>query len=369
MTASDLPKTRRKLPFVWPKRYRLSRMQQASTLWAIGIAVKKHLPLPTALDAYAEDVPDVWRRKVLELSEELDRGVGLADALEAIPGIVPQESIAAIRMGSESGTLPDLLMDEARRLQSAPFDGRYSATASLGYLICLGTILFLIAFFLTMFIIPKYKHILHDFGMELPGTTRAFIFAADAFTAYAWLVVPLLVILGVTTVRYAYLIDRQFQTSGSWLPFLRSPPLLSRLILRTRMATVLKWLSGIVERGRPLEGCFGTLARYHPHHDLGDRLSRVYVEVQHGDDCWESLGSVKLLKPREVSVLTSAERAGNLAWALKQLAVRIDNEVRDRCRLMLSLLGPAILLVMAVVVAWILISFFTPVLVIINNLS
>ena len=87
----------------WLHRARAAR--QSALLSVLAIATEKQLPLTPILDAFADDSRFGWRHQVHDLSDMLQAGTSLADALEAVHGLLPPDVVRAARVGAESGTL------------------------------------------------------------------------------------------------------------------------------------------------------------------------------------------------------------------------------------------------------------------------
>ena len=90
--------------------------RQAALLSLLAIATEKQLPLTPILDAFADDSRFGWRHQVRDLSDMLQSGTSLPDALEAVHGLMPPDVVMAARVGAESGTLAAALKIAAQRL-------------------------------------------------------------------------------------------------------------------------------------------------------------------------------------------------------------------------------------------------------------
>ena len=75
------------------------------------------------------------------------------------------------------------------------------------------------------------------------------------------------------------------------------------------------------------------------------------------------------MKPSEARILEAAQRAGNLPWALKELASSIERDIDYRVMLVLEILRPVFLLVLAVAVGIFAIGMFLPLIKLINDFS
>ncbi|MEO1984366.1 MAG: type II secretion system F family protein, partial [Fuerstiella sp.] len=105
-----------------------------------------------------------------------------------------------------------------------------------------------------------------------------------------------------------------------------------------------------------------------PGHASG-RLSAVRQELNAGNDCWKSLYNSGFLSWREVAFLESAAKTHHLDWGLIHLARTIDRR-RDRwIQRLATFVQPLVVLVVGLVVAFVCVALFIPLIKLLNDLS
>ena len=130
---------------------------------------------------------------------------------------------------------------------------------------------------------------------------------------------------------------------------------------RGRAPDVLRFLHVTTESGRPLMGAFETLAHTTKNRFLSQRFHAILEDIRKGNDCWTALHDYRLLTPSEVRLLQSAQRAGNLSWALKAIAKGIERRIDYRMTLIREYLEPAMIVCIGCLVgAFVIGLFFTP---------
>ena len=122
-------------------------------------------------------------------------------------------------------------------------------------------------------------------------------------------------------------------------------PLFSALYWRADRALVLRWLAIAVRRQRPLAEMVRLLAGYFPQARLRRHLERAAQRIEDGEHWCESLGQVGLVRRSETALFQAAERAGNLTWALEEMADSSVRRATYRMRAALNVLFPAAVLV------------------------
>lgn len=340
--------------------YRAQAARQTTLLWTLAVAVEKQLPLVPFLDALADEATGKWGWTLRGLAGFLNSGSSIPDALEAIPGLLPAETVAAIRIGAQSGRLAPALRESAarysKRYESAPpVEG-----SEIGYLCGLLFAMLTVVTFVMYWIIPKYKAIFEGFDTRLPELTIAVVEVAD-FAAGHWYLVVLFAMAIAGVLRIA------LQLAAWRAGAIGAPQWLTWLLPRLQTPLLLRSLGLAVDGGHPLPGALAVLTERHPDIAFRRRLAQVEESVALGADCWQGLYAVGLLRRGEVAVLDAAQRVGNLGWALRGIADSVERRSEQRLRILRELLRPVGLLMAGTVVAFFVIGMFLPLVKLISN--
>jgi len=331
------------------------KSDQAAVLWALAIATDRQLDLPDELEAVSDGLATGQRRRVRQLAELLRGGCPLTLALEQTPRVIPRFAMLAAQVGEENGTLPAALRDAAvRQTRSAESTGGAvsSPTMVIAYLLLMPLFAVLILSGLMYWIVPKYKKIFEGFDMELPDVTKTVIGVSDWAAAYPLLMFPLLFLPAAVVFVVATAHVR------GWGEY--NPPLFGRLLRRLDVPNLLRNFAQTVSAGRPLQEALEVMSVRHPRKALRAALAEALQAVRRGDDCWHALKDAGLLTPAETAVLRSAQRVGNVAWALGELADGIDRRFVHRWRAALEFAQPAVVIVLGLASAAIYFAFFLP---------
>jgi len=337
--------------------------RQGRLLWSLAIAAREQLPLLPEIEDHSRTVTGREQIQARDAARLLRSGYTLSDTLQLNPLLLPASAVLAIRVGEKSGVLPRTLKAEAQRNRERHRD--VSGDSILGgllpgYLILIGGIPLL---YLAQTLLPRFRHIWDDFGIELPEITKQFSALATLIVSNWWLVLALLLLLCVVV---AGLIR-------TGMGFLRgeeqSLPILGRLFPGLHGPLVLRSLALVVEAGRPLPSGLSVLAEDYPQKRIGRRLKRVAEQVEAGDSPWKGLVEQGFLRRRDADVLVAAERAGNLAWALRTIADRIHGRRLHRFRLLCELALPLMVLAMGALVLFVAVAFFYPLVTLLQTLG
>jgi type II secretory pathway component PulF len=330
---------------------------QAGLLWVLSVAARRGLPLAPGVEAFAQMCGGGYRARALYLARLLDSGVALPEAIARTPGALPGDVALSARVGWESGTLADTLRD-ASAVRAARLPFHRAVVGRLAYLTGVLFAMQTIGTFMMYFITPKFEAIMKDFGIPLPRPTVLLIELSHSLGAGGVLMVFL-----AELALLLYLPSIYFGRLGLSLPGLD-------LIFRRRhTAAVVRALAAYVDGGRPLTEGVAALARHYPHWMVRGQLRRVREDLDRGADWLRSLRTRGLLRRGDASLLDVARRAGNLSWALRELAVGIERRQGYRLHAAIQALFPVVVVALGTLVFLFAVGYFAPLITIIESLA
>jgi len=333
--------------------------QQDSLLVILAIAAEGNMPLAPTVAAFADQYTGSYRRRIMNLAAELDSGRSVPEALESVRRVVSRDALLLARVGDQTGRLPQALrMAASSRSSQLPI---WTAIATrLAYLLAMLLIMQSICGFMLYFIVPKFESIFKDFGVPLPQVTIALIEGSHFLIKYGyfWVWLPPL--------EFLLLVFLPFSFAG-WVNY--DVPIFDRFLKRRHMALVLRALSLAVEAGKPIEVALSTLASHYPTLWVRRKLIKVDDQVQLGESWISSLERQGIIQTSDAQVLISASEVGNLAWALRELAETAERRLAFRFQAVIQTLFPLVVLCLGLVVMFVAVAFFSPLIVLLGRLS
>ncbi|MCE5267327.1 MAG: type II secretion system F family protein, partial [Planctomycetaceae bacterium] len=253
-------------------------------------------------------------------------------------------------MGCESGSLPSALQDAVTTV------GHYrsvwtSVAGKLIYVIAMLCYGAGILSFVMCCIAPKFGKMFKEFGVVLPGPCRLLISVSDFAVNYWYLSGPFWLALTVfvfhATLRHYGWIQWDLPGIG-W--FLR----------RLDAANLMDSLAIVARQERPLLDGITGLARSYPRPSIRRRLARAADDIAAGADWAESLRRCGLIGRADLAILQAAQRAGNLSWALREMAQSSRRRFSYRLQAIAQTAFPAIVVLFGAMVAFIVVALFLP---------
>ena len=325
---------------------------QSTLLWTLTIACRKGLPLAPEVHRLSQFFWGRTRQRLIMLSENLDAGHPLSVCLERQVGLLPRYVQVMAQVGEEAGSLSvalDLTLQQYRgEVETVGLEPQWGTR--LSYLFAPLSVLFLISSFVGLYIIPKFKKIMEDFGMELPSETVGVVLVMDLGAKYFF---PLFFsfFLGGGVLLLITLRHKDWETD--W-------PLLDEWFPRRNAPSVLRPLALMVQMGHPLRSGLWSLLELHPRLSVRRRLRIVVDRVEQGHDLWQGLQDTGFIVSPERTLLHSGEKTRHLSWTLLFLAQQLERASNYRQRMVSQFASAGLLFLISIPIALFAIALFMP---------
>ncbi|MFQ3244919.1 MAG: general secretion pathway protein F [Arenicella sp.] len=282
-------------------------------------------------------------------------GYSLSDAVAKYPNSFPEIYRASISAGEQSGTLDNVLdrladyLEESHAMQQ-------KITQAIVYpiflfFVCAGILVILIAV-----VVPKVVTVYEDINQELPGLTKLVIKLSEIMTSYG-------VIMAIGLVALIFGWRYVFSQKGpkTWLhTFYLKTAGLRKMVQNVDTARMARTLSIMVGSGVPILSSMRASEGVMTNVVLQRDLHLATEEVAQGVPIGRALERSGNFPPLLVHMVTSGENSGRLGHMLEKAATATENEMQTRIGMMVSLLGPLMILIMGSLVLAIILAILMP---------
>jgi type IV pilus assembly protein PilC len=335
--------------------------QRRSMCTMLALQAERGQQLDSSVLLAGHEMRGIAGRAAVKLFRALERGTPLLEAIALYPRALPTESIAYVAAGQTSTSQAAALRELSRSEKSELASTWRACVDRMSYLTFVLLMMVVVLSFIMIKIVPEFEKIFQEFDLELPAVSIAAVRFSGVYIQF--LAVPLgvgllVLVLGAVTVGLCYLCD---------LPVLRP---WSDLLFRGRAtAHVLRILAVATEQRQPLSQALHNVARVFPSMPIRERLRRAAATVEGGADWRDALRNGRLITPAEQALLAIAERAGNVPWALRQIARRREQRALYRLATALQILYPAAILFLGAFVGFYVVALFVPLVKLIEGLT
>ncbi|MBA4794229.1 MAG: type II secretion system inner membrane protein GspF [Phenylobacterium sp.] len=284
-------------------------------------------------------------------------GYRLSDAMGREGRAFPPLYRAMVAAGESSGSLPSILERLADLLERDQ-EAQSKVTAALIYPAVLAVTALLVVLALMTFVVPKVVDQFESMGQTLPLLTRVVIGASDAVRSYGLVILALLVIAGFGAAQALRRPEIRLRADAALLRL----PLIGRLIRDLHAARLARTLSTMIASGLPiLEGLLITAPTVH-NRVLRQATLDMAEMIREGGSLSAAMRKVGVFPPLLVYMAASGENSGRVDLMLGRAAEYLEREFATFTAVALSLLEPAIIVLMGGLVAVIVLSILLPIL-------
>jgi type IV pilus assembly protein PilC len=324
--------------------------QQFNTL------IKAGLPILRALDLLTERAASPRLRPIVaQIRDRVREGKSLSEAVQEA-GVFSKVFSTAILAGEKSGNLSGVL-DYYISYQKVSTGVRKKILATLVYPVLLVTVASLVVTYLVTFVVPKFGQLYRDMNVPLPTPTRILI----AMTVDYRLAI-LGVLAGLAVVALGIFFWSRSEEGGEAFDRLKFRlPLIGDTSLKFQVAQFCRTLATLLTGGTPLVAGLQTAGDAIDSPLLRSSMTRATQMVREGDSLNTALAATEIMPPLALDMIEVGESSGALAPMLTSVAEFYEEEVNLRLSAMVSLIEPAILILMGLLVAFILISLYLPI--------
>lgn len=297
------------------------------------------------------------RRTVLAVHALLLEGFRLSDAMARQGKAFPPLYRAMVAAGESSGALPEIL-ERLAGLLEAEQQVRGKMLTMLAYPAALALTALAVVAALMTFVVPKVVEQFDSMGRTLPLLTRAVIGVSDALVNWG---LPALVLLALSAAGARMLLARPEWRLRADSALLRTP-LLGRLLRDIHAARMARTLAIMVGSGLPLLDGLQITARTIRNHALRQATERMAIAIREGGSLSGAMRRAGVFPPTLLYMTTSGENSGRLEPMLERAADYLEREFATFTTVLMSLVEPAIIIVLGVVVAVIVLAILLPIL-------
>ncbi|WP_046784638.1 type II secretion system F family protein [Pseudomonas putida] len=326
--------------------------RQLATLLRAGV------PLLQAFQVMGRSGCSAGQAALLErLKQDVAAGLGLADALQRHPQWFDGLYCNLVRVGEQSGTLDRQLEQLAGMLEQRQALLKRVRKAMLYPLLLLLTGLGVSAVLL-LEVIPRFESLFAGFDAALPAFTQWVIDLSTGLGRHG----PLLLITLLVVALGMRQLYRQHAPARLWIScqVLRLP-VFGRLLGQAALARFARSLATAYAAGVPLLDGLGTVARACGG-ELHERaILRLRQGMANGQGLHQAMAAEPLFPPLLVQLTAIGESSGTLDQMLEKAASLYEEQVSQALDQLTSLLEPAIVLVLGLLVGGLVVAMYLPI--------
>jgi type IV pilus assembly protein PilC len=308
--------------------------------------------------------PSVLKNALIDVVEDVESGMTLSEAMGKHPKAFDRLYVNMVKAGEAGGALEVIL----QRLAEFKEKSQSLKKKIIGAMVYPCVVIFVavaILTFIMVMIIPKFKKIFDEFGLQLPQATKTLI-AISTWMASYWYFIPLFPLglyLLIKLIRLSRAGNYALDRITLWIP------IVGGLVEKTIVARTMRTLGTLVSSGVPILEAL-SIVRDTANNAVFERMfQRVLESIREGDTIADPLREARLVDDMVVNMVEVGEETGDLDTMLYKIADFYDEEVDNLVKSLISLLEPIMIVFLGGAIGAIVISLFLPMIKLLEGLS
>ena len=332
---------------------------QLSTLQDAGLPIVRSLKI-----LEEQQKPGRFKDQLEEVSSEVEQGSTLSEAMAKYPKSFDKLYISMVKAGEAGGVLDVILrrlagfMEKSQKL-------RKQVKGALIYPAAVITVAILILVVIMLFVVPAFEKMFADIGQALPAPTQLLLNTSQAIQTY-WYLIPLIPIFLMSIMK---MIART-EAGERWLDaFKLRMPVFGNIIKKSSVARFCRTLGTLIASGVPILEALRIVKDAVGNVVIANAIEDVHGSIREGDTIADPLRASGIFDELLVNMIDVGEETGELDKMLMKIADNYEADVDVAVEGMSSLLEPLLIVGMGLVVGFIVISLFLPLVSIIKNIG
>jgi type IV pilus assembly protein PilC len=333
--------------------------RQLSTLQDAGLPILRSLMI-----LEGQSKPGPLKNSLIGVIEDIEGGSTLSEAMAKQPKAFDDLYVNMVKAGEAGGALEVILQRLAEFKERAQSLKRKVIGAMI-YPAAVITVAIAIVSGIMIFIIPKFKKIFLGFDVELPDITVMLLNFSDLFATYWWILVisPIAFVLMIKLIKKnktgAFVID--------WIAL--KIPLMGKILQKSTVARTMRTLGTLIASGVPILEAL-TIARDTAGNNVFKRaFDNIHSAIREGESIAVPLREARIVDDIVVNMVDVGEETGALDTMMYKVAEVYDEEVAVAVDGLISMLEPIMVVVLGLIVGFIVIALFMPLVKLLNELS
>jgi len=311
-----------------------------------SVLISASITLVQSLRIMSEQINNPTLRSVLiQVSNEVDTGERLSDALAKHPKIFTDFHVSVIQSGEKSGKLDDslnYLADEEEK----NYDIMRKLKNALMYPAIVVSAMIVVGVLMMIFVVPKLVDIFNEVGGQLPIMTRMLIAVSNFFVHYWWLAI--LIIIGLIML-FKFFANKPF--GRKQIDYLALHlPVFGQIIRRINIIHFSRSMSTLIVGGVTITNSLKIARGIVTNEIFKEIINKTIIEVEQGNSISSVFSQSKEIPLMVPKMMVVGEKTGKLDFVLEKINLFYTKELNATLDNLMVLLEPVIMIIMGVAV-------------------
>jgi len=324
--------------------------RQLSTLTDAGI------PVVRSLNILEEQMrPCALKNIVGSVAGDVESGNSLSEAMSGYPKAFDELYVNMVKAGETGGVL-DVVLQRLAEFREKATRLKRRIIGAMVYPIAVIFFASVILTFIIIWIIPTFTKLFEEMEIDLPVPTRVLL-STSTFIVANWWVLPLFPV-GVFVLYKLFRSTRLGKETTDWVKF--HVPIFGAIVRKGAISRFTRTFGTLISSGVPILEALNISRDTAGNALLASAIGDVHDSIREGEPIAVPLSQTKVCDEMVVNMIDVGEETGNLDSMLIRIADNYDEQVDVAVESMTSLMEPIMIISLGLIVGFIVVSLFMP---------
>lgn len=323
----------------------------------LAVMVETGVSLVEALDACVHKGNSPRFAAALDsVIEQVRGGMEFSAAVAENPRVFPSLYVSLIKASEASGQLSPILKRLSEHLQRQHETNRkIKGALTYPFVMCLFALG--VTVFMVSYVLPKFKDIYAGREDRLPAITKYLLAFSDIVVGYGLYALGASVVIGVGVFFYLRTPDGRMKAERLKLRL----PLIGPLFHKSYQARSLRTLGTMIQSGVVMLDAVQLTKNVCGSPYYEQMWMVAHERIQQGQQISEALANYEEIPQSVLKMISAGERSGRLGTVMERVAEFGEEELNSAIKTLTSMIEPAIIMVLGVVVGGLVLALLLPI--------
>ena len=324
----------------------------------LATMLKAGVPLVESFDIVSKGHTNPSLQTLLQdVKNDVESGASLAEALSKRPQYFDDLFCNLIAAGEQSGTL-EIMLDRVATYKEKTESLKGKVKKALFYPIAVISVAIVVTLVLLIFVVPQFEQLFKNFGANLPVFTQFVLGLSRAIQNYWWVLILLIIgiVMGFNEARGKVVAFQEFVDKAVLKLYV-----VGDILYKSAIARFARTLSTTFAAGVPLLEGLSSVAGTSGNSVFRQAIEQIAIDVSTGQQLQLAMRSSRIFPHMVVQMVAIGEEAGSLDEMLNKVADFYEEEVDNKVDALSSLLEPAIIVILGVLVGGLVVAMYLPI--------
>ena len=323
----------------------------------LATMLKAGLQMTSALESLSKQTRSKQLTAVIsQIHDDIERSDSLSQAMRKHPRIFSKIYTSIIEAAEKSGSLPQTLTLLSNQLKNqSTVNSRIKAALAYPVFLLLASIV--VIGVLMTFVIPKFIALFVNANQKLPIPTKILVLATNSFKEL-W---PAMIIITTTGICFIAVLLKNKRIRTFIDSCLLKLPVIGPFNRKIELARFTRTLGSLLSGGVRITSAIKTTASTGGNLAFAAQISNIERSITKGSTLAKAIRQQNFFSEVAANMISVGEDTSTLPEMLNEIALMHDEESQAAINSLTSLLGPAMIVILGLIIAFVVMAILMPI--------